>query len=67
MMNNLTNKNAISYLNLADSHNCKMLKEAVMNYVVKNIADFMEKPEMKKVSHELVMEIMKGVVKQNNK
>ena len=59
MMNNLTNENAISYLNLADGHNSKMLREAAMNYIVENINDFMERPELKNVSQELVIEIMK--------
>ena len=59
MVKNLTNENAISYLNLADGHNCKMLREAAMNYIVKNINDFMERPELKNVSQELVIEIMK--------
>ena len=66
MMNNLTNESALSYLNLADGHNCKMLKDAAMNYIVANVNDFMENPELEKVSQGLVIQIMKGVVKQKN-
>ena len=66
MMNNLTNESALSYLNLADGHNCRILKEEAMDYIVRNIADFTERPDLKNVSNDLVIEIMKGVVKQNN-
>ena len=62
MMNNLTNESALSYLNLADGHNCRILKEEAMDYIVRNIADFTERPDLKNVSNDLVIEIMKALM-----
>ena len=67
MVKNLTNENAISYLNLADGHNSKMLREAAMNYIVQNINAFTERPELENVSQRLVIEIMKRAINPTKK
>ena len=67
MMKNLTNENAISYLNLADGHNSNILKEAAINYIVQNINAFTDRRELENVSQRLVIEIMKRAINPTKK
>ena len=67
MLNNLSNENALTILNLAVRHKREKLKEAAMEYVVANVADVMERPELKDLTQDLVLEVMKNIVKKRVK
>ena len=63
----VTMKNVMEHLHFADSKNCALLRETVMDFIVENKVDILEKSVMADAPVDLVNDILAAMVRVENK
>ena len=63
----VTMKNVMEHLHFADSKNCALLKETVMDFIVENKVDILEKSVMADAPADLVNDILAAMVRVEQK
>ena len=63
----ITLENVMEHLHFADSKNCALLKETIMDFIVENKVDILEKSVMRDAPIDLINDILAAIVRVENK